>query len=124
MLPFLASYTTLPLTLRRDDRWAAEHLITQLQAICPPDSEVRINLSLLHIDLLVRIGDHTGALEIIERIAKSIRPENFDVATQVRLLIAKTRIYDKSGQPERGFSLAIRAASIAHRARYLSGLWE
>lgn len=108
----------------RDDQWAAENLISQLHACAPPDSELCMSLSLLHIDLLLRKGDYTGALNIIERIAQSIRPENFDVTIQVRLLNLKSRIFDKSHQTERGFSLAMRSANMAYRARYLPGLWE
>lgn len=72
----------------------------------------------------MRKGDYTAALEIVERNAQSMRQENFDVATQVKLLVSKARIFDQTNQPERGFSLAMRAANIAHRSRYLPGLWE
>ncbi|KAF5014359.1 hypothetical protein F66182_14682, partial [Fusarium sp. NRRL 66182] len=41
-----------------------------------------------------------------------------------RLLCFKARILEKTGLPQRGFSLAMRAASIAHRCRVLPGLWE
>lgn len=50
--------------------------------------------------------------------------ENFDVLAQIRLLCFKARILEKTGLPQRGFSLAMRAASIAHRCRVLPGLWE
>ncbi|PGG98878.1 hypothetical protein AJ79_08754 [Helicocarpus griseus UAMH5409] len=110
--------------LHRDDKLAAEHLIPQLHACAPPDAELAMTLSLLEVDYLMRKGDYTGALKIIEQNAQSIRQENFDVATQVKLLVVKARIFEQTQQPERGFSLAMRAASIAHRSRYLPGLWE
>ncbi|KAI7973060.1 hypothetical protein EIK77_004337 [Talaromyces pinophilus] len=53
-----------------------------------------------------------------------MRQENFDVLAQIRLLCFKARILEKTGLPQRGFSLAMRAASIAHRCRVLPGLWE
>lgn len=53
-----------------------------------------------------------------------MRQENFDILAQIRLLCFKARILEKTGLPQRGFSLAMRAASIAHRCRVLPGLWE
>lgn len=73
---------------------------------------------------MIRQGDYGRAMRIVEQTAKSIHQDNFDVHSQVRLLCLKARILEKSGQPQRGFSLAMRAASIAHRSRLLPGLWE
>ncbi|PGH28583.1 anaphase-promoting complex subunit 5 [[Emmonsia] crescens] len=121
---FFCGLLKLQRQLHRDDKLAAEHLIPQLRACAPPDTELVLTLSLLEVDFLMRKGDYTGALKIIERNAQSTRQENFDVAAQVKLLVAKARIFDQTNQPERGFSLAMRAANIAHRSRYLPGLWE
>jgi anaphase-promoting complex subunit 5 len=114
----------LKLTTHRDNKVAADNLISQLQAGAPSDSELSVTLSLIKADLLIRRGDYTAALNVIEQIAQFTQQENFDVSIQVKLLNMKVRIFDKSGQPERGFSLAMRAASIAHRSRLLPGLWE
>ncbi|OAX82243.1 hypothetical protein ACJ72_03406 [Emergomyces africanus] len=121
---FFCGLLKLQRQLHRDDKQAAEHLIPQLRACAPPDTELVLTLSFLEVDFLMRKGDYTAALKIIERNAQSTRQENFDVATQVKLLVAKARIFDQTNQPERGFSLAMRAANIAHRSRYLPGLWE
>ncbi|KAL2370215.1 hypothetical protein RJZ57_005358 [Blastomyces gilchristii] len=121
---FFCGLLKLQRQLHRDDKLAAEHLIPQLRACSPPDAELVLTLSLLEVDFLMRKGDYTAALEIIERNAQSMRQENFDVATQVKILVAKARIFDQTNQPERGFSLAMRAANVAHRSRYLPGLWE
>lgn len=61
---------------------------------------------------------------MVEQAAQSMQPENFDVHSQIILLCLKARILAKSGQAQRGFSLAMRAASIAHRSKILSDLWE
>lgn len=63
-------------------------------------------------------------MAIVEGIAQTMRQENFDILAQIRLLCFKARILEKTGLPQRGFSLAMRAASIAHRCRVLPGLWE
>ncbi|KAK2819988.1 hypothetical protein FQN49_007831 [Arthroderma sp. PD_2] len=110
--------------LHRDDQRAAEHILTQLEGASPPDPEVSTTLNLMKVDLLMREGDYEAALSTVDQLAQSIHQENFDIATQINLLIAKARIFDKTGQPERGFSLAMRAAKIAHRSRVLLGLWD
>jgi len=71
-----------------------------------------------------RKGDYTSALQIVDEAAQSLQQENFDVSVQVKLLCLKARIFAKTGQPQRGLSLSMRAASIAHRSRVLPGLWE
>lgn len=71
-----------------------------------------------------RKGDYTRALQIVDEAAQYLQHENFDVSVQVKLLCLKARIFAKTRQPQRGFSLAMRAASIAHRSRVLPGLWE
>ncbi|KAL4805464.1 anaphase-promoting complex subunit 5-domain-containing protein [Aspergillus unguis] len=116
------------LQLRRkiynDDQTAAKHLLSQLQAIDLPDSDLSFLLCFLSVELLIRQADYTQALEQIEKIAQSIHQDNFDIQPQVKLLCLKARIFEKMGQPQRGFSLAMRAASIAYRSRLLPGLWE
>ncbi|EEH34834.1 anaphase-promoting complex protein [Paracoccidioides lutzii Pb01] len=121
---FFCGLLKLQRQLHRDDKLAVEELIPQLHACAPPDLELAMTLSFLEVDFQMRKGNYAAALKIIEEIAQSIRQENFDVANQVKLLVAKARIFDQTHQPERGFSLAMRAAHIAYQSRYLPGLWE
>ncbi|KAJ5555589.1 hypothetical protein N7535_008024 [Penicillium sp. DV-2018c] len=108
----------------RDDKVAVEHIIAQLEAVQLLEFDMRLLLAFLKIDFTIRQGDHGRALRMVEQAAHSMQPENFDVHSQVKLLCLKAQILSKSGQPQRGFSLAMRAASIAHRAKLLSNLWE
>ncbi|KAL1961512.1 hypothetical protein VTN77DRAFT_1653 [Rasamsonia byssochlamydoides] len=108
----------------RDDTIAAEHLLSQLQDMQLPEIDLSLHLSFLEIEFRLRKGDYHRSLKIVEQIAQSMQQENFDVFTQIKLLCYKARIMDKTGQPQRGFSLAMRAASIAHRSRALPALWE
>ncbi|KAL4997598.1 anaphase-promoting complex subunit Apc5 [Aspergillus recurvatus] len=116
------------LQLRRkiynDDRESASHLLSQLQAIDLPDSDLSFLLSFLTVEHLIRQANYAQAVELIEKTAQSIHQDNFDIQPQVKLLCLKARIFEKMGQPQRGFSLAMRAASIAYRSRLLPGLWE
>jgi anaphase-promoting complex subunit 5 len=103
---------------------ATEHLLSQLQGIQLPDMEIIFLLSFLSIEFKIRQGDYGGAWQLIEQTAQSTHQDNFDLYSQVKLLCLKGRILGKTGQPQRGFSLAMRAASIAHRAKLLPPLWE
>jgi anaphase-promoting complex subunit 5 len=108
----------------RDDAVAVEHLFAQLQDIGIHDIDLMLQLSFSEIEFRIRRGHYTQAMAIVEDIAQSMQQENFDVLTQIRLLCYKARILEKTGLPQRGFSLAMRAASIAYRSRVLPGLWE
>lgn len=112
------------LTITSDDQTAASHLLSQLQAIDLPDNDLSFSLCSFSVELMIRQANYGQALEVVEKAARSIHQDNFDVQPQVKLLCLKARIFEKMGQPQRGFSIAMRAASIAHRSRFLPGLWE
>ncbi|KAJ5999127.1 hypothetical protein N7451_006937 [Penicillium sp. IBT 35674x] len=108
----------------RDDKVAVEHILSQLQAVQLIDFDLRLLLAFHTIEFTIRQGDYGRALRMVEQAAHSMQPENFDVHSQIKLLCLKARILEKSGHPERGFSLAMRAASISHRSKVLYDLWE
>ncbi|KAJ5910184.1 hypothetical protein N7504_004827 [Penicillium tannophilum] len=108
----------------RDDKVAVEHILSQLQAVQLIDFDLRLLLAFHTIEFTIRQGDYGRALRMVEQAAHSMQPENFDVHSQIKLLCLKARILEKSGHPERGFSLAMRAASIALRSKVLFDLWE
>ncbi|CBF76899.1 hypothetical protein AN4735.2 [Aspergillus nidulans FGSC A4] len=118
------SLKTVELPILSDDRESASQLLSQLRAIDLPDSDLSFLLSFITVEHLIRQADYAQALELIEKTAQSIHQDNFDIQPQVKLLCLKARIFEKMGQPQRGFSLAMRAASIAYRSRLLPGLWE
>lgn len=47
-----------------------------------------------------------------------------DTLRRIKLLILKARVFAKAGVPVKGFSIALRAASSAHRALLLPLMWE
>lgn len=79
---------------------------------------------MLEMDLLIRRGDYSKAMEMLEELATKFNEEEADTYQRVKLMILKAQIYEKSGLPQKGFSVALRAASLAHRARLLPALWE
>lgn len=98
--------------------------MSQLQAIQLLEFDMRLLLAFLVIEYTIRRGDYGRALQMVEQTAHSVQPENFDIHSQVKILCLKARILESSGNAERGFSLAMRAVSIAHRSKILFDLWE
>lgn len=64
------------------------------------------------------------AFKSLEALSTSLKEEGADVMQRVEVLIAKAEIYRQVGEPERGFSVALRAASVAFKARLMPCLWS
>ena len=103
---------------------AAESFLTQLQA--PPNlgQDLQFSIMTLEIDLNVRRGDYARAMELLENLATRLNDGETDIFQRIKVMTLKARIYDMAGIPQKGFSVALRAASLAHRARLLPALWE
>ena len=63
-------------------------------------------------------------MDRLEELATKLHDQDADVFQRVKLMVLKARIWDKAGTPQKGFSVALRAASMAYRARILPALWE
>ena len=103
---------------------AAETVLAQLQA--PPNipQDLQFAIVNLNIDLNVRRGDYSKAMEILENLASKLNDGEADIFQRIKVMTLKARIYGMVGIPQKGFSVALRAASLAHRARLLPALWE
>ena len=110
--------------LHRYDIDAAAYMLQQLKGQGAPDLEVSFTLSLLEIDLLMRRGVMDQAIDVIDSLAEKASQENADIVYQTKLLSLKARGLAKCGHPLKGFSIAVRAANLAYRARILPALWE
>ena len=118
--------STYPLTpcLSRGDYHAADHFISQLRANPLPISDVVFSVDLLDIELHIRRDDFSGAMAAVERLAIDPKIDEGDILNKIKLMILKARIYDKAGLAQKGFSVSIRAASLAYKVRLLPILWE
>lgn len=121
---FSAGMLKMRRSLHHDDLTAASHFLSQLRGQGAPDIELSFALSLLEIDFHVRQHSYDQALDLLETLAKSSHQENTDIMAQIKLLNIKARILAQCGHPHQGFSITVRAASMAHRARVLPCLWE
>ena len=91
-----------------------------------PEMDISLLLTFLEIEYTIRKAHYGTALQLIEQAAAAFATNDttFDVQSQVKLLCLKARIFEKKGQSQRGFSLAMKAVRIAYRSRLLPGLWE
>ena len=78
----------------------------------------------LEIDLHIRRQNFPKALAVLEKLATKLNDDEADIAQRIKAMTLKARIFDKAGTPQKGFSLALRAASLAHRIILLPALWE
>ena len=104
----------------------AKELLDQLLQTKMDDLEpgLAFQIDNLHIEYLIRRGDLQAAFEKVESLLHELRDSNRDLDYRIRLLVLKARLLDKCGRPQRGFSIAMRAASLAWRARLMTSLWS
>jgi anaphase-promoting complex subunit 5 len=81
-------------------------------------------LSEAHIDHLISRGHFSDALEAVEDHISSLREQGSDVHQRVTMLLMKSELLARTGHPERAFSVALRAASVAFKARLMPSLWN
>jgi anaphase-promoting complex subunit 5 len=105
---------------------SAEALLSQLLQNSPEDIEPDMVFIIdnLHIDALILRQDLDAAFAKVERLLAALREDDKDVALRIRLLLVKAHLFDRAGRPEKGFTIAVRAASLSWRARLASLLWQ
>jgi anaphase-promoting complex subunit 5 len=111
----------------RYDLDAASHLLTQLtpsESGPVIDPELAFQISLLKIDYLQRLGTYNEALAAIESLAQRLKEEDADMYQRIHLLVMKALLFSKVGKPEKGFTVAIRAANAAWQSKIVPALWE
>ena len=81
-------------------------------------------VDLLHLQYLLQTGDLTSALIRIEEMTKDVERRGVDVYHSTELAVFKARVFAEAGWAERGFSVAIRAASLAQRVGLMPAVWD
>lgn len=110
--------------LHKNNLSGASLLLDQLLNSGSGDPDLAFELSLLQVDYLNRIGNHSEALSLISSLAIDLSERNDDVYFRIKLLILKALLLSECDRPQRGFSVAVRAATAAWRARLLPLLWN
>lgn len=76
-----------------------------------------------YIDYLVSTSQFPLAYQCISSLAQSLKEDNADVQQRISVLLMQAELWRRVGRPERGFSVALRAASVSFRTRLASSLW-
>ncbi|KAI0487263.1 anaphase-promoting complex subunit 5-domain-containing protein [Xylaria cf. heliscus] len=115
--------------LRRDlhhnNLEGAELLLSQLLQSKTEDLEpdLAFVIDTLHVECLIRRGNLEDAFTKVEEMVAELREGNKDIALRVRLLLLKAELLDKCGRPQKAFTIVVRAANVAWRARLIPYLW-
>ncbi|KAJ4287004.1 APC5 protein [Kalmusia sp. IMI 367209] len=103
--------------INHKDWKACEALFSQLRPDSSADPELVFVLSQSRIDYLVARYQYSEAWEAVDELAITAKEERADIMQRISSLIAKAVLYKRLGRPEKGFSVALRAASVACKAR-------
>ncbi|KAI1825826.1 anaphase-promoting complex subunit 5-domain-containing protein [Xylaria intraflava] len=111
--------------LHHDNLDGAELLLSQLLQSKSEDMEpdLAFVIDTLHVECLIRRANFEDAFTKVEKMIAELREESKDIALQVRLLLLKAELLDKCGRPQKAFTIAVRAANVAWRARLMPYLW-
>ncbi|KAK4177535.1 putative anaphase-promoting complex subunit 5 [Triangularia setosa] len=112
--------------LHRNNLPAADTLLAQLLQTGPEDAEpdTVFIIDSLHIEALIRHKDFETAFAKVDKMIASLREDSRDIALRIRLLLAKAHLFDEIDRPEKGFTIAMRAASMAWRVLNIPLLWQ
>ena len=116
------------LTHDRSDWSSCKHLLATLKpSTNPTSSPLDAELSFLqheaYIEYLIYRGLHSQAYTAISSLAQSLKSDNADILQRVSVLLMQADLWRKVGRPERGFSVALKAASVSFRSRFGPSLW-
>ena len=78
----------------------------------------------LEVNVQVKRRNYSEAIHLLEKHAERLYAEEADILFRIKFMTLKAQIYDLAGIPQKGFSIAMRAASLAFEARLLPALWE
>ncbi|KAF3768413.1 hypothetical protein M406DRAFT_336902 [Cryphonectria parasitica EP155] len=125
----LRALVKLRRNLHRGDLDAADLLLRQvLQTRSDDEPDLLFVADSLHFDLLVRRGDFRAAFDTVDRLITEAHERSgrlgADVVLRVRLLLMKAHLFERTGRPHRGFSIAVRAVALSWKAGLPALLWQ
>jgi anaphase-promoting complex subunit 5 len=110
--------------LRQGDLVASSQILRQIKkGTSASDPEINFQVSMLEIEHLVRSGSLDAAFSKLEQWTTDLRENHADIYARVSVLNMKAKLYADMGKSQKAFTLAVRAASAAQRARILPAVW-
>lgn len=112
--------------LHHNNLVGAEQLLFQILQSKTDDLEpdMAFLVDTLHVDYLTRRGNLQAAFVKVDEMISKFQDEKKDVTLRVKLLLLKASLLDRCGRSQRGFTVAMRAASLSWRARIIPCLWQ
>jgi anaphase-promoting complex subunit 5 len=80
-------------------------------------------ISEVRLQYLIGRGRHEAAFSALEDLSLTLKEDGADLSHRISVLNLKAHLLWKAGQCERGFSVALRAASVSFKARLMPKLW-
>lgn len=121
---FCTGIVKLKRAIRRGDWTSCASLFTSLKPDSSTDPEITFHLYDARIDYLLSRSDFPTAHDAIEEHAAALRDQGADIFQRLALLLMKATLFAKVGHAERAFSVALRAANVAFKARLMPSLWS
>ena len=81
-------------------------------------------MTFLEVELHIRRQNYPKALKVLEILVANLDYSSLDVYLNIKIMIFKARIFGRAGTPQKGLSVAVRAATTAYAAKILPMLWE
>ncbi|KAF2735130.1 hypothetical protein EJ04DRAFT_220174 [Polyplosphaeria fusca] len=107
-----------------NDWVACETLLRTLEPDCTADTELCFMLSKTRILYMIARGDFEESFCVLDSLSLVLKEDGADISQRIAVLTLKAYLYLEAGQRERGFSVALRAASLAFKARLMPNLWS
>lgn len=134
----IAQYVSIYLAMLRmhhylmiEDVKEAKLALSSLQGQPILDQDVKFELDMMQIDLLLKEQNTKPAFEKVVELDLEQQTHfsiagttDLDITHRVRLMIKKAELWHAISKPEHGFSVALRACSLAYRTKSLAVLWE
>ena len=118
------NFIRLRRALHRDDHYATRRYIDQARANATHYGGIDLAVRIAEVELELRRGEISIAQSRLEAAIRATDAADGDIHDKLLLMVLKAQVYDAAGVPQRGFTLALRAASMAYRARVLDVLYR
>ena len=89
----------------------------------PLDPELSFLQHEIYIEYLIATSQYPLAFSTLTALSKVLKDDGADLFQRVSVLLMQADLWRRVGKPERGFSVALRAASVSFRARFAPGVW-
>ncbi|WPH01756.1 Hypothetical protein R9X50_00460800 [Acrodontium crateriforme] len=104
-------------SLRHDDLRASSVYLAELRILRGfADPEICLEIDLIEIDFHIQSKELEKALKLVNaHLGRLKNASGSDIAQRLHFLVSKAKIFSDAGRPAKGFSIAMRAASIASK---------